>query len=71
MQEIVETLIKTLWSYKWSVVVKQADMMLLQMLKLLGLDDEIIIKKVGSEYFSDEYFAARPPNERLIIKSLI
>ncbi|MBK7212888.1 MAG: NAD(P)-dependent oxidoreductase [Bacteroidales bacterium] len=40
------------------------------LLELLGLENKISIKSVTSEYFSKEYFAMRPPNERLINKKL-
>lgn len=36
----------------------------------LGLDDEVKITPVSSEYFAEEYFAARPPSERLITRKL-
>lgn len=36
----------------------------------LGLDDRIAVTPVSSEYFAKEYFAARPPSERLITKKL-
>tara|TARA_B100001057_G_C22831264_1_gene943498 strand:- start:230 stop:1123 length:894 start_codon:yes stop_codon:yes gene_type:complete len=41
-----------------------------ELLNLLNLTDKIKIKKVSSDYFKDEYFAERPPNERLINKRL-
>jgi dTDP-4-dehydrorhamnose reductase len=37
---------------------------------LLGLDEEVKVTPVGSEYFAKEYFAARPPSERLIAQKL-
>ena len=40
------------------------------MLKLLSLREEVKIIEVESSYFSKEYFAGRPDNERLINKQL-
>ena len=40
------------------------------LLKLLKLEDKIKITSVNSDYFSKEYFALRPPNERLINRKL-
>lgn len=37
-----------------------------EMIKILGLEDKIKINPVSSDYFKKEYFAARPPCERLI-----
>jgi dTDP-4-dehydrorhamnose reductase len=42
----------------------------LEIIKIMGLEKEILIHNVGSEYFSKEYFAERPPNERLINRKL-
>jgi dTDP-4-dehydrorhamnose reductase len=36
----------------------------------LGLADKVKITPVSSEYFAAEYFAARPPSERLVTKKL-
>jgi dTDP-4-dehydrorhamnose reductase len=36
----------------------------------LGLADEVKITPVSSDYFAEEYFAARPPSERLITRKL-
>ena len=36
----------------------------------LGLEQEVTITPVGSDYFAAEYFAARPASERLIPKKL-
>ena len=41
-----------------------------KILNILGLDDVITIKPVPSSFFSDTYFADRPPNERLISRRL-
>ena len=41
------------------------------LLKLLKLENEVKITSVNSDYFSKEYFAMRPPNERLINRKLI
>jgi dTDP-4-dehydrorhamnose reductase len=36
----------------------------------LGLTDEVRITPVSSDYFAEEYFAPRPPSERLITRKL-
>jgi len=41
-----------------------------ELLKILGLESSVKIAEVDSSYFSDEYFAARPPNERLVNRKL-
>lgn len=41
-----------------------------ELVKLMGLKDKVAIKEVSSEYFSKEYFAERPPSERLINQKL-
>jgi dTDP-4-dehydrorhamnose reductase len=41
-----------------------------EILKILELQDEIKINEVSSDYFKKEYFANRPPSERLICKKL-
>lgn len=41
-----------------------------ELLKILNLENEVKINIVSSEYFSEEYFAPRPPSERLINKKL-
>ena len=41
-----------------------------ELVRLLDLQDEIIITKVNSDYFAEEYFAERPDCERLINKRL-
>jgi dTDP-4-dehydrorhamnose reductase len=41
-----------------------------EMIKILGLQSKITINEVDSNYFSQEYFAKRPPSERLINKKL-
>ena len=41
-----------------------------KLIGLLGLQDEITIKEVNSNYFIKEYFAERPDCERLINKKL-
>ena len=40
------------------------------LLELLGLQNKVKITPVKSDYFSEEYFAMRPPNERLINRKL-
>ncbi len=42
----------------------------LELLKIIGLQDEIFIDEVSSEYFKKDYFAERPACERLINKRL-
>ena len=37
-----------------------------EMLRLIGLDKDVEIIEVDSDYFKAEYFADRPPSERLI-----
>lgn len=37
-----------------------------ELVRLLGLDAEIKITKVSSDYFKAEYFAPRPPSEKLV-----
>lgn len=41
-----------------------------ELLKILNLQDEVKITKVGSAFFKSIYFAERPPNERLINRKL-
>jgi len=41
-----------------------------ELIKLVGLESEVKINIVTSEYFKDVYFAARPASERLITKKL-
>ena len=41
-----------------------------KLIRILGLTKEITINPVSSDYFSDIYFAERPPNERLVSKRL-
>src|SRR4029450_13311251 len=36
----------------------------------LGLDGEVKITPVSSDYFAEKYFATRPPSERLITRKL-
>jgi dTDP-4-dehydrorhamnose reductase len=40
------------------------------LVRALGLDSEVRITLVSSDYFAEEYFAARPPSERLVSKKL-
>jgi len=42
-----------------------------ELIRILGLQDKVRIKKVPSAYFKNIYFADRPPNERLINRKLI
>ena len=41
-----------------------------ELLKILGVESSVKINEVDSSYFSAEYFAARPPNERLVNRKL-
>jgi dTDP-4-dehydrorhamnose reductase len=41
-----------------------------EMVKLLGLSDSVKVTPVSSDYFKKEYFAERPPSERLINRKL-
>ncbi|TAK39911.1 MAG: NAD(P)-dependent oxidoreductase [Lysobacteraceae bacterium] len=41
-----------------------------ELVRMLGLADRVAIKAVGSDYFKEEYFAARPPSERLVDRKL-
>ncbi len=41
-----------------------------ELVQLLGLEDEIKVTEVDSDYFSKEYFADRPKCERLVNKKL-
>jgi dTDP-4-dehydrorhamnose reductase len=40
------------------------------LVKALGKEADIAVNPVGSDYFAKEYFAPRPPSERLITKKL-
>lgn len=41
-----------------------------ELVSILGISDRIRIHEVSSDYFSAEYFAERPPSERLLNKKL-
>ena len=41
-----------------------------ELLNLLGLEEKVKITLVNSDYFKTEYFAERPPSERLVNKKL-
>jgi dTDP-4-dehydrorhamnose reductase len=41
-----------------------------ELIRILGMEREIEIHEVSSEYFKKEYFAERPPSERLINRRL-
>lgn len=41
-----------------------------EMLSILGLEDDVRITEVDSDFFADEYFAARPYSERLVNRKL-
>lgn len=40
------------------------------LVRALGKEGEITVTPVGSEYFAQEYFAPRPPSERLLTRKL-
>jgi dTDP-4-dehydrorhamnose reductase len=42
-----------------------------ELIKLLGLNSEVKVTQVNSDYWKAEYFADRPPSERLIDKKLV
>jgi dTDP-4-dehydrorhamnose reductase len=42
----------------------------IELIRILGLENKVTIKPVGSEYFKEQYFADRPPSERLVNKKL-
>jgi dTDP-4-dehydrorhamnose reductase len=42
----------------------------LELIKILGLEDQVACHEVASTYFQNTYFAPRPPSERLINKKL-
>ena len=41
-----------------------------EILNILGIEDEIKVTEVSSDYFKNEYFAERPASERLINQKL-
>lgn len=41
-----------------------------EIIKIIGIEDEVNITEVGSDFFKEEYFAPRPLSERLINKKL-
>jgi dTDP-4-dehydrorhamnose reductase len=41
-----------------------------EMINLLGIADKIKVTPVSSDYFKEEYYAKRPPSERLINRKL-
>ncbi len=41
-----------------------------ELISILGLETEVKITKVDSKYFKDEYYATRPPSERLVNSKL-
>ena len=40
------------------------------LVQALRLNEEVKVTPVPSDYFAEEYFAARPPSERLITRKL-
>jgi dTDP-4-dehydrorhamnose reductase len=41
-----------------------------ELINILGLENNITVTPVSSDYFKETYFAARPASERLIDKKL-
>jgi len=41
-----------------------------ELIEILGLENEIVLEEVPSDYFKQEYFADRPPSERLVNRRL-
>ncbi len=41
-----------------------------ELVRLLGLQDSVKLTEVSSDHFKEEYFAQRPPSERLVNKKL-
>lgn len=41
-----------------------------ELVRLLGMENTVAVNAVSSSFFSQEYFAARPPSERLLTKKL-
>lgn len=41
-----------------------------ELVKILGMENEVTFNEVNSDHFKSEYFAPRPPSERLINKKL-
>jgi dTDP-4-dehydrorhamnose reductase len=41
-----------------------------ELVRIIGKEDEISVIPVSSSFFANEYFASRPPSERLITKKL-
>jgi dTDP-4-dehydrorhamnose reductase len=41
-----------------------------ELVRVLGLEGSIKVTEVSSDFFSKEYFAERPPSERLVNKKL-
>jgi dTDP-4-dehydrorhamnose reductase len=41
-----------------------------ELLKILGLENDVRLTPVSSDYFKDTYFAERPPCERLVNRKL-
>ena len=41
-----------------------------EILKMLSLESSVTLNKVSSDFFKEEYFAPRPPSERLLNKKL-
>lgn len=42
----------------------------LEFIKLLGLEKDVFVKKVPSDFFAEEYFAPRPSSEKLVCMKL-
>jgi len=41
-----------------------------ELIKLLGMEEQVTLTEVTSEYFAETYFALRPPSERLVNRKL-
>ena len=41
-----------------------------EILKVLSLESSVKLNQVSSDFFKEEYFAPRPPSERLVNKKL-
>ena len=41
-----------------------------ELLRLIGMENQISVTAVSSDYFKDTYYAERPPSERLITRKL-
>ncbi|MCP4268630.1 MAG: NAD(P)-dependent oxidoreductase [Candidatus Brocadiaceae bacterium] len=65
MLEIVQTELYGLYNMVCEGSCSRYDVAV-EFIRLLGLENEISIEIVGSDYFNDEYFAPRPCSEKLL-----